>query len=325
MSNANNFDIPSWAGKPPVGLHLDVTKDGKLVQKLMSDQKKCYFFGRNKELVDFHVPHDSCSRVHSAMIWHKNLNRPFLIDLGSTHGTWIGRLRLDSKKPTQVPSDSEFHFGASTRRYVIRERPQQNAENDETAWSKAAGGSNFGLPEDESELEHLTEYNTAQNRIIDKSSAAFPETKNQKRKMKRSHITFNEDEEVINPEDVDPSVGRFRNLIQTTVIPSKRQRLENMANSLGQQNNNKERSFVAVDEPSSHYLDSTSQYSTAAKLGINVPNLAPDISVGVQLPAVDINPKIQVHMETTEEPDLPKKKKYAKEAWPGRKPSHLLV
>jgi hypothetical protein len=29
-------------------------------------------------------------------------------------------------------------------------------------------------------------------------------------------------EEVINPEDVDPSVGRFRNLVQTSmVIPSK--------------------------------------------------------------------------------------------------------
>lgn len=105
MSNANNFDIPSWAGKPPVGLHLDVTKDGKLVQKLMSDQKKCYFFGRNKELTDFHVPHDSCSRVHSALVWHKHLSRPFLMDLGSTHGTWIGRMRLESKKPTQIPAD----------------------------------------------------------------------------------------------------------------------------------------------------------------------------------------------------------------------------
>lgn len=41
------------------------------------------------------------------------------------------------------------------------------------------------------------------------------------RKRKKRGVTFNEDEEVINPEDVDPSVGRFRNLIHTTVIPSK--------------------------------------------------------------------------------------------------------
>jgi hypothetical protein len=41
------------------------------------------------------------------------------------------------------------------------------------------------------------------------------------RKRKKKGISFNDDEEIINPEDVDPSVGRFRNLIQTTVVPSK--------------------------------------------------------------------------------------------------------
>jgi nuclear inhibitor of protein phosphatase 1 len=41
------------------------------------------------------------------------------------------------------------------------------------------------------------------------------------RKRKKRGVTFNEDDEVINPEDVDPSVGRFRNLVQSTVIPSK--------------------------------------------------------------------------------------------------------
>lgn len=28
----NNFKIPSWAGKPPPGMHLDVMKEGKLIQ-----------------------------------------------------------------------------------------------------------------------------------------------------------------------------------------------------------------------------------------------------------------------------------------------------
>lgn len=42
-------------------------------------------------------------------------------------------------------------------------------EGDESGWVANSAGGNFGLPEDESELEHLTEYNTAQNRIIDKT------------------------------------------------------------------------------------------------------------------------------------------------------------
>lgn len=41
-------------------------------------------------------------------------------------------------------------------------------------------------------------------------------------KRKKRSITFNEEEEVINPEDVDPSVGRFRNLVHTSlIIPTK--------------------------------------------------------------------------------------------------------
>ena len=54
------------------------------LQKLMIDEKKCYFFGRNKQLCDFRIDHASCSRVHAALVWHKHLTRPFLIDLGSS-------------------------------------------------------------------------------------------------------------------------------------------------------------------------------------------------------------------------------------------------
>lgn len=53
-------------------------------QKLMIDEKRCYFFGRNKQLCDFTIDHASCSRVHTALMWHKHLNRPFLVDLGSS-------------------------------------------------------------------------------------------------------------------------------------------------------------------------------------------------------------------------------------------------
>lgn len=41
-------------------------------------------------------------------------------------------------------------------------------------------------------------------------------------KKKKKFVSICDDEDVINPEDIDPSVGRFRNMIQTTVfIPNK--------------------------------------------------------------------------------------------------------
>ena len=70
------------------------------------------------------------------------------------HGTYIGTIRLDTEKPQQVPIDSEIHFGASTRRYVIRERPQtmQPTMGDEKTGEEIEGGL-LGLPETETELD----------------------------------------------------------------------------------------------------------------------------------------------------------------------------
>ena len=56
------------AGKPPTGMHLDVLKEKKLIQKLMVDDKRCYLFGRNSQLNDFCIDHqglDSTSFLSS--------------------------------------------------------------------------------------------------------------------------------------------------------------------------------------------------------------------------------------------------------------------
>lgn len=72
------------------------------------------------------------------------------------HGTFIGRIRLESKKPQQVPIDSEIHFGASTRMYIIRERPQPlsgGLGDDKEKRGEDLEGSLLGLPETETELD----------------------------------------------------------------------------------------------------------------------------------------------------------------------------
>lgn len=62
---------------------IQITDINRL-QKLMVDEKKCYLFGRNQQMNDFCIDHASCSRVHSALVYHKHLNRAFLVDLGSS-------------------------------------------------------------------------------------------------------------------------------------------------------------------------------------------------------------------------------------------------
>ena len=54
------------------------------IQKLLIDDKKYYLFGRNKDQCDFPLDHQSCSRLHAALIYHKHLDRFFIMDLGSS-------------------------------------------------------------------------------------------------------------------------------------------------------------------------------------------------------------------------------------------------
>jgi len=67
-------------------------------------------------------------------------------------------MRLESEKPTQLPIDSTFHFGASTRYYILRERPQNAPrpileELEEEAKTEYQDGGLLGLPETEMELD----------------------------------------------------------------------------------------------------------------------------------------------------------------------------
>lgn len=72
------------------------------------------------------------------------------------HGTFIGHIRLETRKPQQVPLDSEIHFGASTRVYIIRERPQPlgpGGLEDDGGKQMEKEGNLLGLPESETELD----------------------------------------------------------------------------------------------------------------------------------------------------------------------------
>ena len=88
----------------------------------------------------------------------------------------------------------------------------------EKSASSESDGRLMGLPESETELDNLTEFDTAHNRRI--TMMGIPEEPSRK-KPRKVRLTFNEEEMIINPEDVDPSVGRFRNMVETTVIPKK--------------------------------------------------------------------------------------------------------
>uniref|UniRef100_A0A672YUS9 Nuclear inhibitor of protein phosphatase 1 n=1 Tax=Sphaeramia orbicularis TaxID=375764 RepID=A0A672YUS9_9TELE len=329
------------AGKPPAGLHLDVVKGDKLVEKLIIDEKKYYLFGRNPDVCDFTVDHQSCSRIHSALVYHKRLRRVFIIDLNSTHGTFLGRIRLEPHKPQQVPLDSTMSFGASTRVYILREKPQSQGcavpGEMKTGKDEELKGL-LGLPEAEMELDNLTEFNTAHNKrlstlTIEEGDLDIHRPKRRRRRRRRSsRVSFSDEEEVINPEDVDPFVGRFRNLIQAAVVPVKK---HDITSSLGLD-------AAVWRRPSPSVSGSLYGDLPLTGPGGSTPPTPPQAAASITGPLPLKLPKVNVSPTSTQTPvtlnrgpapgsctveplDEPHKKKYAKEAWPEKKPTFSLL
>lgn len=166
-------------------------------------------------------------------------------------------------------------------------------------------------------------------------------------KKRRKSVAFRDENEIINPEDVDPTVGKFRNLIQTAVIPKrqKKARFEAFRNDSSQPG-------PIGPCPSDHQFESSnsSDNSRSESLAVcstllgkfSMPNPAPDVefdSLGPSLPSTitttttpafvlnsnslyaDTSLSLTDFTSIENSADHHSKKKYAKEAWPGRKTS----
>ncbi|KAJ8781004.1 hypothetical protein J1605_001047 [Eschrichtius robustus] len=312
---------------------LDVNQIFKDLAMMIHDQG---------DLIDSIEANVESSEVHVERATDQ-LQRAAYYQVKAAHGTFLGHIRLEPHKPQQIPIDSTVSFGASTRAYTLREKPQtlpSAVKGDE----KMGGEDDelkglLGLPEEETELDNLTEFNTAHNKRI--STLTIEEgnldIQRPKRKRKNSRVTFSEDDEIINPEDVDPSVGRFRNMVQTAVVPVKKKRVEGPGSlGLEESGNRRMQNFAFSGGlygglPPTH-SEAGSQphgiHGTALIGGLPMPypNLAPDVDLTPVVPsAVTMNPAPNPAVYNPEAVNEPKKKKYAKEAWPGKKPTPSLL
>lgn len=82
----------------------------------MIDEKRCYFFGRNPQVCDINVEHASCSRVHAALVYHKHLNRSFLVDLGSGNLFKIIYLSITMERKWFIFNSSRNFYRKSSSR-----------------------------------------------------------------------------------------------------------------------------------------------------------------------------------------------------------------
>jgi hypothetical protein len=110
---------PDWGEAFPVddNVSLDVMKTGTIVDAfVLSAERSFTTFGRNKG-ADVIVEHPSASRLHAVLQFRGR--QAFLVDCGSTHGTFLNRRTLRPGLFHAVHVGSQFRFGQSKRSYIL--------------------------------------------------------------------------------------------------------------------------------------------------------------------------------------------------------------
>lgn len=118
---ADKFAPPPWVVSPKLeNCGLKVMKEGKRIQTITEIGQKSYvLFGRNASMSDIKLEHPSISRRH-ALIGHGSSGNIYVMDLGSSHGTFVNKQRLKKKKRQPLRDGYIIKFGASTREYIVK-------------------------------------------------------------------------------------------------------------------------------------------------------------------------------------------------------------
>lgn len=125
------FNEPPDAQKPNVRWRLYVFKAGEVLNEpLYVHRQSCYLFGRERRVADIPTDHPSCSKQHAVIQYRlaetekpdgmmAKQVRPYLMDLGSTNGTFINDNRIEPQRYYELFEKDTIRFGNSSREYVI--------------------------------------------------------------------------------------------------------------------------------------------------------------------------------------------------------------
>jgi smad nuclear-interacting protein 1 len=125
------YSEPSEARKSDIRWRLYVFKGGEaLNEPLYVHRMSHYLFGRERRIADVPTDHPSCSKQHAVLQYRlvekeqpdgmmAQKVRPYLMDLGSTNGTFINENRIESHRYYELFERDNIKFGNSSREYVL--------------------------------------------------------------------------------------------------------------------------------------------------------------------------------------------------------------
>ena len=123
------FEPPSWCCTCTKNYSFEILKNGVIKGETSLTQKPYYTFGR-LEGCDIVMEHPSISRYHAVVVYkgpneEENQNSKveegfYLMDLGSTHGTVVNKIKLKPKVYHRLRVGYVVRFGGSTRLHILQ-------------------------------------------------------------------------------------------------------------------------------------------------------------------------------------------------------------
>lgn len=122
---------PAEARKPSTKWRLYPFKGEEALEPYMIYRQSSYLFGRDRQVADIPTDHPSCSKQHAAIQFReveiedkstgmtKRVVKPYLMDLGSTNGTFLNNVKIDSERYVELLPKDAIRFGFSTREFIV--------------------------------------------------------------------------------------------------------------------------------------------------------------------------------------------------------------
>ena len=122
---------PPEARRPGARWRLYVFKNGEpLGEPLCVHRQSRYLCGRERRVADVPIDHPSCSKQHAVLQYRlteketpdglmETAVRPYLMDLGSTNGTYLNGERMEPQRYYELLEKDLLKFGNSSREYVF--------------------------------------------------------------------------------------------------------------------------------------------------------------------------------------------------------------
>lgn len=148
-----NYVEPPEARKPRKRWRLYVFKGDQELPFYQVHRQSAYLMGRDRQVADIPVDHPSCSKQHAVfqyrLIDYKRKDgtsgravKPYIIDLGSTNGTYINNTRVEAQRYYELREKDVLKFGFSSRDFVLLHEESKNdlEEDDYSSGNESPAG-----------------------------------------------------------------------------------------------------------------------------------------------------------------------------------------